>query len=196
MSRLTSDYWTQRYRQGNTPWQLNKPAPALLWYLNAQQLPQQTRILLPGAGAGAELAALLKLGYQHTYALDWAEAAFETLQAAYPKLSSDHLLVADFFEHTESYDLIYEQTFFPAIDPALRPAYARHMHQLLAPSGRLVGTWFTHPLTEQGPPFGGSEEEYFALFDPYFQQITISPNEHAAPNRVGKELFIEALSPR
>jgi len=39
------------------------------------------------------------------------------------------------------------------------------MKELLNPKGKLIGLLFQFPLTEVGPPFGGSKEEYNSLFE-------------------------------
>ncbi|MEL7340517.1 MAG: SAM-dependent methyltransferase, partial [Bacteroidota bacterium] len=70
-----------------------------------------------------------------------------------------------------------------------REAYARKVASLLKPGGKLAGVWFDFPLSESGPPFGGSREEYLPYFTPYFsvQQLERAHNSH--PARQGIELF-------
>ena len=49
-------------------------------------------------------------------------------------------------------------------DVNLRPNYVTKMHNLLSEKGKISGLLFDFPLTEVGPPFGGSQEEYVNLF--------------------------------
>ena len=41
-----------------------------------------------------------------------------------------------FFEHNKKYDLILEQTFFCALNPALRRAYVAKVYELLNVNGK------------------------------------------------------------
>ncbi len=83
-----------------------------------------------------------------------------------------------------------EQTFFCAIDPKLRAAYAAKCAELLAPGGRLVGVLFNTTFSKPGPPFGGTIEEYHAYFEPYFRFIHFEEAFNSIAPRQGRELFI------
>jgi SAM-dependent methyltransferase len=96
---------------------------------------------------------------------------------------------SDFFDHQDSYDLILEQTFFCALSPSLRNDYVTHMHRLLKSGGKLVGLLFQFPLTESGPPFGGSATEYLDRFEPLFSIQTLETCYNSIPPRQGNELF-------
>jgi thiopurine S-methyltransferase len=85
--------------------------------------------------------------------------------------------------------MILEQTFFCAIPPNNREMYARKMHELLKPKGILTGLLFNFPLTDDGPPFGGSIEEYLDLFDPYFLVNFMETAQNSIKPREDKELF-------
>jgi thiopurine S-methyltransferase len=106
------------------------------------------------------------------------------------------LIHADFFEHEGQYDLILEHTFFCALDPAYRQRYVSQMAALLKPGGKLVGLLFDFPLTEKGPPFGGSDDEYLALFREYLLPLRhLARCQNSVPDRAGKELFFIAQKP-
>jgi SAM-dependent methyltransferase len=103
-----------------------------------------------------------------------------------------HLHNEDFFNHTGSYDLIWEQTFLCALHPSLRQAYVKKMHSLLKPSGRLAGSLFNDDFTmSEMPPFGGDKEEYLTLFSPFFKVLHMEPATNSIPQRAGRELFFE-----
>ena len=169
---LDAQYWSTRYREGRTGWDLNAPSIPLIAFCESQ-VPKDARILIPGAGRGYE-----------------AQALHDLAQRA-PSFPSDHLIEGNFFDLDMAFDVVLEQTFFCAIDPSLRPKYAAHMHQLLAPGGSLAGVWFNFPL-DQGPPFGGSAEEYRGHLSPFFDLKVLEPCRNSMPGREGKELFIWA----
>lgn len=64
------------------------------------------------------------------------------------------------------------------------------MFELLEENGTLAGVLFDFPLTTQGPPFGGSREEYEKLFMVKFKLNTLKRCYNSIKPRKGKELFI------
>ena len=101
------------------------------------------------------------------------------------------IITGDFFEHKGQYDLILEQTFFCAIDPALRSCYVTKMHELLKPSGKLVGVLFNRSF-DGGPPFGGSKEEYEQLFSKHLHIKKMELCYNSILPRQGAEIFFSA----
>ena len=185
---LDKTYWESRYEESQTGWDIGYAAPALMTY--ADQLPSKDlRILIPGAGYGHEAEALLNAGFTHLTVIDLSASALQRLQQRIPATDRLKIIEGDFFEHSGSYDRILEQTFFCALDPKLRRDYARHSYHLLASGGKLAGLFFDFPLTEQGPPFGGSTDEYTALFSEYFRIKTLERCYNSIKPRAGKELF-------
>jgi hypothetical protein len=63
------------------------------------------------------------------------------------------------------------------------------MKSLLKPNGKLAGLLFQFPLTEVGPPFGGSKEEYLSLFQDDFQIKKLETAHNSIKPREGNELF-------
>jgi methyl halide transferase len=188
----SAEYWEQRYQAADAPWDMGMASPPLIAFM--QSYPHTDhKILIPGAGKGHELAWMQAHGFQHACMLDWSPASCASVKAIYPEVPEGSILCEDFFAHAGQYDLILEQTFFCALSPALRPQYARHMQALLKQGGRLVGVWFQFPLTESGPPFGGSAEEYSTLFSEGFEIVTMETCEHSHPARAGKEFWIEMI---
>lgn len=57
----------------------------------------------------------------------------------------------------------------------------------------MVGLLFDFPLTEEGPPFGGSKSEYIVLFEPYFSIKTLEKAYNSIKPRENKELFLIAV---
>ena len=185
----TEDYWSERYKQGSTGWDMGGPAPALTAYTD-QLTDKSSRILLPGAGRAYEAEYLFRAGFKNLTVIDIAPEPLADLKGRVPEFPEDQLIQTDFFEFEGGpFDLILEHTFFCALPPALRLEYVRKMKSLLAPKGKLAGLLFSFPLTAQGPPFGGSLVEYQELFSPHFRIKTLERATNSIPPRAGNELF-------
>lgn len=189
---LNADYWEQRYREGTTGWDIGHPSTPLKEYID-QLNDHSLRILIPGAGNAYEAEYLHQRGFTNTYVIDFSKTALANLQDRVPDFPSSHILHGNFFELEDSFDLILEQTFFCALDPSLRPDYAKKMNELLTSSGKLAGLLFDFPLTDEGPPFGGSKEEYIDYFTPYFDINILERATNSIAPRSGKELFFKLL---
>lgn len=193
--KLDAQYWEDRYHQQNTPWDIGYPSPPLVHYLKQHAQPQD-RILIPGAGHAYEAAWLHQQGYSNVYVCDWAPSAFDILREKAPDFPEAQLLVADFFELGLEVDLILEQTFFCAIDPDRRAAYARQASQLLSPGGKVAGLLFIHPLERGGPPFGGTTASYRTLFEAHFKILQLATAQDSIQPRAGNEVFFELQKKR
>ena len=170
-------------------WDIGEVSTPLRAYID-QLGDKDARILVPGAGNGYEVQYLHRQGFRNVYALDFATQPLQHLRAALPDFPEDHLLQANFFElQAGKFDIILEQTFFCALPPGRRPDYVQKMHELLAEGGKLAGLFFDFPLTDKGPPFGGSRAEYEALFTPYFKFRVLERAHNSIPARQGTELF-------
>jgi thiopurine S-methyltransferase len=185
---LDSAYWAERYQMQKLGWDIGYANEAMFSYVLAR--PKQMRILIPGAGRAWELEQLHRLGYEQVWAIDYAPEARASFLERVPDFPADRYLLGDFFEHWGEYDHILEQTFFCALDPRLRPEYPKHMARLLSPGGVLSGLLFDFPLDENGPPFGGSREEYLALFQTppqVWSEVSVEPAQRGIPQRLGRE---------
>lgn len=190
-SETLASFWTKRYEQNMTGWDIGGPSPPLVHYFE-QLRDKQLKILIPGAGNAYEAEYLWQQGFSETYVLDIASQPLAALQSRVPDFPSAQLIQANFFEHKASYDLIIEQTFFCSFEPskANRTAYADKMASLLNPGGKLVGLWFNHPLFEGARrPFGGTKGEYLSYFEPYFETHSFEDSYNSIPARKGHELF-------
>ncbi|MFN3487670.1 MAG: methyltransferase [Emticicia sp.] len=192
---LNDQYWSERYEKSQTGWDVGNVSPALKGYFDQLTI-QSISILIPGCGNAHEAEYLLQQGFTNITLIDISGVLVQNLQEKlknYIEKGLCRVIHQDFFEHSGSYDLIIEQTFFCAIDPNLRPKYAQKMSELLKPSGRLVGLLFDRAFVG-GPPFGGTKEEYIPYFSPYFDFKTFEKCANSIPPRAGNELFINFLS--
>ncbi len=186
---LSQEYWNNRYLQHQTGWDIGTVSTPLKEYID-QLSDKQISILIPGGGNSYEALYLLEQGFTDVTVIDLAPAVTEKLKKQTESYQSHiTIITGDFFELNGQYDLILEQTFFCAIDPALREHYVTKMSELLKPKGKLVGVLFNRSF-EAGPPFGGSEAEYRALFASTFHQIHIEPCYNSISPRSGSELFV------
>lgn len=186
--KLNSNYWEDCYQNNEIGWNVGEITTPIKEYID--QLEDKTiKILIPGAGNGYEFEYLINKGFKHSFVVDFASTPLENIKKRIPELDEKQLIHSDFFELDGQYDLIIEQTFFCAIDPKLRTAYVRKMKSLLKPNGKIIGLLFQFPLTEVGPPFGGSIEEYKNLFENDFNIKTLETAYNSIKPREGKELF-------
>ncbi|MBK8699412.1 MAG: SAM-dependent methyltransferase [Saprospiraceae bacterium] len=182
---LDEQYWTSRYEAGETGWDIGHASPALTNYFD--QLPDKTiDILIPGAGNAYEAHYLVAAGFTGVTVCDIARPPL----AQFEGQSVIKTIHGDFFQLHGAYDLIIEQTFFCALDPVLRPAYVEKMHQLLKPGGKLVGLLFSSVFEKQGPPFGGTAQEYQILFGEKIHIKRFSNAYNSIMPRKDNELFV------
>ncbi|ULQ54469.1 methyltransferase domain-containing protein [Flavihumibacter fluvii] len=187
---LGETYWNNRYLQSQTGWDIGYPSTPLKTYID-QLNSKDLSILVPGCGNGYEVKYLLEQGFQHITAIDIASALTANLEKKLQSFTNKELTIitGDFFTLTGCYDLILEQTFFCALDPVLRIAYARKMQELLQPNGLLAGVLFNRDF-DGGPPFGGSRENYELLFAPFFRIKKMEMCYNSIDSRKKTELFI------
>lgn len=189
MSELDQNYWTDRYKNGQTGWDIGHESTPLKEFIDGLN-DLSMKILIPGCGNAYEAQYLWQKGFTQVYLMDLSPIPLKNFADKYPEFPKDQLICGDFFDHKGAYDLILEQTFFCALDPSFRDAYIKKMLHLLAPEGQLVGLLFDFPLTEKGPPFGGSLEEYEKRFSS-FSSKKIEPCTNSIGPRAGKEFFIQ-----
>ena len=189
---LNQEYWQSKYQEGNTPWDIGQVSPPLKSYIDSLTN-KNLRILIPGAGRAYEAVYLHQQGFKQVFVCDWAMDAFQHLLNEVPDFPRQHLICGDFFKLQGEFDLILEQTFFCAIDPSLRVSYATKTNTLLADGGTLVGVLFASHFGKDGPPFGGTENEYRELFshDFHIRQLKIAKNSILP--RANNELFVELI---
>ena len=191
-SKAEENFWTQRYVQKNTGWDIGKPSTPLKNYID--QLQNKTlKILIPGAGNSYEAEYLYNNGFKNVYVLDISELPLKAFKKRVANFPENQIIQDNFFLHEGRYDLVLEQTFFCSFPPTKenRIDYAKKMHNLIKPQGKLVGLWFSFPLTSdmEKRPFGGSKKEYLNYLSPLFKVKSFNECHNSIPERLGNELF-------
>jgi thiopurine S-methyltransferase len=189
---LDKDYWNKRYLEKNTPWDAGEPTTPIKEYADSLE-DRSLKILIPGAGNGHEARYLFEKGFTNIWVCDWAPEALFSFSEAMPSFPKSQLINDDYFKISQRFDLIIEQTFFCALPPTLRENYVMKTATLLQDKGRLVGLLFANHFPFEGPPFGGSKEEYLQLFSPKFELNTLEICYNSIPPRKDQELFINFL---
>jgi SAM-dependent methyltransferase len=197
-------YWSERYRSGQTGWDLGAETPVFQALLHQGGFPVHPRpeqelptVIVPGCGYGHDALLLARAGYR-VIAVDFAPEPLHVLRqrAAAEKLPVE-ALCEDLFRLperlTESADMVLEYTCYCAIDPQRRPEYFRVLCRLLRPGGWLVGLFF--PLSTEppvsGPPFPVQEAEVVALATQAglrLQSRQLPLTSH--PARLGREVLL------
>lgn len=188
MSKLNAEYWSERYLKSETGWDVGEATLPIKQYLD-QIENKEIKILIPGAGNAYEAVYAYGKGFFNTHILDFSPVPIKTFQNRFSFFPINQIHLGDFFEHDGKYDLILEQTFFCALDPSLRPAYVEKAKSLLTSNGKLVGVMFDKVFEKQGPPFGGSREEYRGLFSPQFEILKLESCYNSIGPRMGAEVF-------
>ena len=161
---LTPAFWDERFARHCTPWDRGR-APQALRDFVAAEAPRRT--LIPGCGAGHELALLAGAGWDVT-AIDFSPAAVAAGKIAAGPFA-DRVVTADFFswQPAQPLQLIYEQAFLCAMPRAMWSRVAARWAQLLPPAGLLAG-YFYFDVHPKGPPFGIARAALDALLDADF----------------------------
>jgi thiopurine S-methyltransferase len=186
---LDSNYWQERYKTNQTGWDAGSITTPIKEYID-QLKDKSIKILIPGCGNAHEAAYLWQQGFINVFLLDFVAEPLNNFSKQFPNFPKSHLLLKDFFELDEKFDLIIEQTFFCALEPKLRTSYTEKMYQILYPEGKLVGVMFSSEFKKEGPPFGGTKTEYQALFERYFDIAKMEECYNSIEPRKGNELFV------
>ena len=188
MFKFSPEYWDKTYETNQIGWDIGYVSTPLKAYFD-QIKDKSIRILIPGAGNAYEAEYLWKQGFKNVFVLDFSEAAMQSFLQRFPDFPDDNILIEDFFQHPNKYDLIVEQTFFTSILPAQRKEYVVKTADLLNPGGKLMGLVFNHHFNFNGPPYGGTPKEYEKLFSSHFHFKYFEIAYNSIKPRRDRELF-------
>ena len=187
---LDQNFWNQRWKNQQTGWDIGYASTPIVTFM--EKYPNKdARILIPGCGNAYEAAYLLENGFTNLTLIDIAPIAIQNVKEKFKNNPQINIVHGDFFEHKGEYDLLIEQTFFCALEPKLRSEYVKQASSLLADGGEIMGLLFGKEFENQGPPFGGSIDEYNLLFDKLFVIEIMEPCYNSIAPREGSELFIK-----
>ena len=189
MLNTDKEYWNSKYIANQTGWDIGEVSTPIKEYID-QIDNKEVDILIPGCGNAWEGEYLTNQGFGNAHLIDISDEAISRFQRRVPYFPAHKIYNEDFFTHSKKYDLIIEQTFFSALHPTMREDYAKQMHNLLKPNGKLVGLLFGIDLYEDHPPYGGNREEYLSLFSPYFNIKVLDMAHNSIKPRSGNELFL------
>ncbi|KAI5307170.1 hypothetical protein KEM56_003586 [Ascosphaera pollenicola] len=186
--------WDTLWQQSCTPWDRCEFSPALRTTLRERHdilgdavrpSGERRKALVPGCGRGWDVLLLASFGYD-AYGLDVSAKAVEACKElelkARDELPAENaslgkgkavFVKGNFFEDdwrrelgVQSFDIIYDYTFFCALDPTFRPKWALRMSQLLnaQPEGRLICLEWPRDKDPNagGPPFASPTTAYIA----------------------------------
>jgi SAM-dependent methyltransferase len=182
-------FWNNKYQTHATNWDLGSVSPPIKVYIDKIQN-KASAILIPGCGNAYEAEYLVQQGFTDITIIDIAPALVAMLTKKFENNKNIRVVLGNFFAHKGKYDVILEQTFFCALEPAWRQKYVWKMHQLLSENGILFGLLFNRSF-EVSPPFGGHLKDYELLFKESFNFKEIGVAENSIGNRAHSELFFE-----
>ena len=186
---LDGNYWDNRYENDDAVWDLGIISPPIKAYID-QLIDKNVRVLIMGCGNAHEAEYLVESGFTNIMLIDIAPTLVENLKQKFASKPQVKVILGDFFELNQPFDLVLEQTLFCAIDPKLRPDYVQKMKEIVMPHGKIVGVMFSKIFEFDGPPFGGTKEEYTKYFEPYFDIKILDNCYNSAEKRQGVEVFI------
>ncbi|UCH28136.1 MAG: methyltransferase domain-containing protein [Myxococcales bacterium] len=183
--------WKEAWKVGRTPWDAGASAPALHELLQRELVPSG-RVLVPGCGTGYDLATLAR-DDREVVGIDLSEDARAAFIAAHPNLPGTVVYeVTDFFSYGpgSGFDFVWDYTFFCALDPDQRGAWANAMSRLVRPSGILATLLFPFedPISDrEGPPWPINAALVRAFVGDVFEEIEVREMADTHPGREGKE---------
>ena len=183
------DYWDQRYINDDTGWDIHKPSPPLKSYIDTL-MDKDCRILIPGCGNAHEARYLLEKGFTNVTLIDFSKVVTDRLKEVY-KGQPIQIINENFFEHSGTYDLILEQTFFCALPHTQQEKYVKKSLELLSTHGRIAGVFFNKKFADTEPPYIRDNATYKHLFSPYFDFLQFAECKNSIAPRMGTELFFE-----
>ncbi|KAG0368229.1 TPMT family [Gamsiella multidivaricata] len=190
------DGWNELWKRDIHPWDKETPSPALIEVIEQKpisaQIPKSGNALVPGCGRGVDV---FYLGNENrkAYGLDISPIAVQQCKDIRTKKgvseSQAEFMVGDFFKFdipSGGFQLVYDYTFFCAIQPELRPAWGRRMAELIPTDGVLITLMYPLGNHADGPPFAVSEAAYHEQLDSNFACLLVDSCS-SFDTRQGKE---------
>ncbi|KAI5309953.1 hypothetical protein KEM55_002060 [Ascosphaera atra] len=221
--------WDSLWLASCTPWDRGEFSPALRETLlevrdilggpfKSASKRERKKALVPGCGRGWDVLLLASFGYD-AYGLDVSGKAIEACRELEKKTKEElqaydeaigkgkaTFVQGDYFENAwlesidvTQFEVIYDYTFFCAINPALRPNWAARASELLAPAaqqGRLI--CLEWPRAEAyysgGPPYASPSAAYEAHLRRPGEEIPYDDVQGVQPIDGSNKLGFEKLA--
>ena len=184
-------------------------SPALLARLGRLGGLEGARVLVPGCGRGYDLAAFVQAGAAEAVGLEISPSACDAAREYLAGALGDSGLAGrasvelrNFFEEDSfapenlgQFDLVYDYTFFCAINPSLRDDWASGMARAVRPGGRLATLMFPVDPSrgrDVGPPYAVETADYegrLGLEGFRTEFVEEVPNDESHFGRGGMEKF-------
>ncbi|KAJ8522181.1 hypothetical protein ONZ45_g1234 [Pleurotus djamor] len=184
-------------------WDFGEIQPPLRDLLTSGEVPfvkEGGRALVPGCGRGYDAVAIASILGNDTLAMDISATGIQAGKdylASLPPLSLGKVtfLEGDFFTYEvsaeERFDLIYDFTFFVAIQPSRRNEWGQKVRSLIKPGGYLVTIVYPIiPHTTTGPPFFLRPEHYLEPLGDGWEKIVDKVPEASLESHVGQERIV------
>jgi cyclopropane fatty-acyl-phospholipid synthase-like methyltransferase len=166
--------WEGMYQAGETHWDKGEPSPGLVDWLARNKGDFSGTVLVPGCGFGHDVRAWGEAGFDVT-GMDVAPSAVEGAKGKTPAgLSNVRFELGNFFDGPtggRQFDILFEHTFFCAIDPSMRGDYVMRLLEWLKPGGHFLAVHYLLPKDEDGPPFGTDCGEVRERFSPHLELV-------------------------
>jgi len=169
--------WQARYRDGTTPWDLGGPHPELVRLVADALRPEPgASAIVPGCGRGHDAVALANAGWRVT-AVDLVPELAPELAAALRPLGGRFVLADVLGFHDPPFDLLWDHTFFCAIEPGERGRWGTMAGRLVRSGGRLSAIVFPDGkrIDEGGPPWGMSAAQLADVLRADFELVIDEP---------------------
>jgi len=167
--------WSERYRARETPWNLGGAHPDLVRRLGAGELGPRDgsrSVLVPGCGHGHDALALAGAGLVVT-AVDIVHDLRDHLEEKLAALGGSFAVADALALEGMQFDLVFDHTFFCAIDPSRRADWGAMIRRVLRPGGALAALVypFSKPIEAGGPPWGVSRDAIEAAVGAGFESV-------------------------
>ncbi|PWA01264.1 hypothetical protein BB558_002640 [Smittium angustum] len=195
-SNLQNSYWENFWKEGNTDWDLGRIDPALKELVEEKDFElAKGNGLVPGCGRGYDVFYFAEKGYNMT-GLDVSVTACKTASELRDSLGISKekakFMAEDFYTFKvpdTKYQLVYDYTFFCAIEPRLRRSWGNRCAELVSKGGHLITLMYPFEYICEPPPHPVTEEAYHEVLDNNFDLVYIDHNPRKDPSRQYKNVM-------
>lgn len=172
--------WEQLWKEGVIPWDAQGVTPVVSQLLKENKI-RSGRALVPGCGSGYDVVAMAS-PTRTVLGLDISKTALQQAELFAEKSPNAEFVEfqnADFFSFVPEakFDVVFDYTFFCALEPSLRQSWAEKMADVLAVDGELITLMFPLDEHEGGPPYSVSVEAYEKVLGPLGFRMTSLESE-------------------